>query len=519
MTQSTQKYNRSLSGSIGAGMKSLMSGGGRRYYILEHKVSSKYHKAGESQKIIVDQIELGRDPKCQVRFDESFGTVSRRHAAIVKDGDNWKLVQLSKTNSTYLNGHKVDGEWYLQNGDEIQLSTNGPKIGFIVPAGEKGLVKSIGLSQRLSLFRQQALRPYKQAIMALACVLILCLAGGIWKISSMDKQLEQKTRQIASIINQNATNQQIADSLARELVATNQQMGDYETRIREMARETEAAKKQARQAQAAAAEASSRASQSTSGGVPAGALKEQCFPYTYAIYQVKEVVKYPNGQVETDDNARLVGSGFLLSDGRFVSARHVTETYYYYHFNWGNEQINSMLLLQNAIVHNGGDIETTFVAISSTGDKIQFTNKQCKVDRSGDTSGTATLENGMTVALKKADVATSDWIAINTGKSGLPFDATMSGQLPIGTSLQILGFPYGRGGENPSAVSPISSHAEVARDGLDVNGTIMTSNDDTQSGNSGGPVFMLKDGRYTVVGILSGNTAGKGRVVPIKVVR
>ena len=122
MAQQTQTYKRSLAGSVGAGMKSVFGSEGRRFYTLIHKVSSKYHKAGESQQIIVDQIELGRDPACQVRFDESFTTVSRRHAAIVKDGDNWKLVQLSKTNSTYLNGRKVQNEWYLQNGDEIQLS-------------------------------------------------------------------------------------------------------------------------------------------------------------------------------------------------------------------------------------------------------------------------------------------------------------------------------------------------------------------------------------------------------------
>ena len=140
----SQTYKRTMSGSVGAGMKSLFGGSGRRFYTLEHKVSSKYHKAGETQQIIIDQIELGRASTCQVRFDESFTTVSRRHAAIVKDGDNWKLVQLSQTNSTYLNGHKVDKEWYLQNGDEIQLSTNGPKLGFIVTQGEKGLVKSIG---------------------------------------------------------------------------------------------------------------------------------------------------------------------------------------------------------------------------------------------------------------------------------------------------------------------------------------------------------------------------------------
>ena len=79
MAQATN-YKRTLGGSIGAGMKSVMGGDGRRYFILEHKVSSKYHKAGENQKIIVDQIEIGRDPKAQVRFDESFNTVSRYHS-------------------------------------------------------------------------------------------------------------------------------------------------------------------------------------------------------------------------------------------------------------------------------------------------------------------------------------------------------------------------------------------------------------------------------------------------------
>ena len=129
MAQATQTYKRSLSGSVGAGLSSVFGGGGRTYYILEHKVSSKYHKAGEAQEIIVDQIELGRDSKCQVQFDESFKTVSRRHAAIVRDGDNWKLIQLSQTNTTFLNGRPVQNEWYLQNGDEIQLSVNGKTHG------------------------------------------------------------------------------------------------------------------------------------------------------------------------------------------------------------------------------------------------------------------------------------------------------------------------------------------------------------------------------------------------------
>ena len=54
----TQNYKRTLAGSVGAGMGALMGASGRTYFILEHKTSSKYHQAGESQKIIVDQVEL-----------------------------------------------------------------------------------------------------------------------------------------------------------------------------------------------------------------------------------------------------------------------------------------------------------------------------------------------------------------------------------------------------------------------------------------------------------------------------
>lgn len=518
--QTTKPYKNTFSGSVGAGMGSIFAPGRKKYYILEHKVSSKYHRAGECQEIIVDNITLGRDSHCQVRFDESFKTVSRRHAAIVREGDTWKLVQISQTNSTFLNGRPIKTEWYLQNGDEIQLSVNGPKLGFIIPTGKKSTVGSIGLTRRLSLFRQQALRPYKTAITVLSCVLVLAVGGLAGWNYMLREDFVKQGEILAQQIDANKNNRAKADSLARALVENNKKMGDYEERMKQMAQETSIAKQQAKEAHAAAREANKRAAAAQkSSEVTSTALKDQCFPYTYAIYQVKQVIRQPNGEVEEDDDVNVVGTGFLLSDGSFVTARHVVETWYYYHFNWGDERINNMLMMENAIVHNGGDIVVTFVAVSNSGDQIQFTNKQCRMDRNNDDVGTGTLKDGTKIALKKAVDATTDWAVVKTSKSGLPFDSQLSVNLPIGTSLQVLGFPYGRGGENPKAPSPISSHAEVAREGLDVNGTIMTSNDDTQSGNSGGPVLVLKEQRYTVVGILSGSTAGKGRVVPIKAIR
>ena len=134
-----------------------------------------------------------------MRYDESFSTVSRRHAAIVKEGENWKIVQLSSTNSTFLNGHKVKNEWYLQNGDEIQLSVNGPKLGFIIPTGKRATVGSIGLTRRMSLFRQQALRPYKTAIATLACLIVLLSCGGGYKLYDLHQKNEHKARQKAGL--------------------------------------------------------------------------------------------------------------------------------------------------------------------------------------------------------------------------------------------------------------------------------------------------------------------------------
>ena len=175
-------YKQTLAGSVGAGIGSLFNASGKKYYILEHKTSTLYHKKGESQKIIIDEIELGRDAGCQVRFDEACDTVSRHHAAIVKDGEGWKLINLSKTNATLVNGQPINGEWHLNSGDEIRLSTRGPIMGFIIPQGAQATVDSIGLSERFTLFRQQALRPYKVATAILSVLVLAAIGLAVWAI-------------------------------------------------------------------------------------------------------------------------------------------------------------------------------------------------------------------------------------------------------------------------------------------------------------------------------------------------
>ena len=137
--------------------------------ILVHKVGSKYHRIDEEQKITGNYAEIGRDPKCQVRYDEHYETVSSRHAAIMKDDNHWKLFPLSRTNPIFVNGTMVQKEWYLQHGDEIQCAVNGPKLGFVISSVEKNTAESI----RSSRSGEQALWSYKRVITVSMCIIIL----------------------------------------------------------------------------------------------------------------------------------------------------------------------------------------------------------------------------------------------------------------------------------------------------------------------------------------------------------
>jgi hypothetical protein len=557
MAHQTQPYNRSFRGSLGAGMGSLIGGSGKTYYILEHKVSSKYHRAGESQEIIVNQIELGRDPKCQVRFDESFTTVSRRHAAIIRDGDRWKLIALSETNPTYLNGKVIQREWYLQNGDEIQLSANGPKLGFIIPTGNKATVGSIGLSRRLSLFRHQALRPYKQALTALSIVLLLVIAGAVgWGFYAHDqqKQLEAKYAQLEADkikIEEDAANLEaemlsIKENSLLDQAEKDKQLKDLEVRasglrntIAKTQSELEALKESGvkpaapKPAAPTTTPGAATAVAGTSGTAGAGtttateAFSEvtQCNAYVYSIFAEKWDITDIDGRVEEILRPNpTIGTGFLLNNGKFVTARHVIEPWVYYPYMSLNDEAEKFFVRLNLAAYNGGKVVVHYKAISGSGQTLTFRSDQFLSNRGGEVEidsvrfGTNSNGRPLYAYTRTSAIIRYDWACFDTGlQGGLNFN--FAPNLTPGTELEILGFPDGRGAENLNHIVPINSSCRLSRQGLDAESmTMMVSNENIEEGNSGGPVLHKNNGSYEVVGLVSGTTKRKGRIIPISAI-
>jgi hypothetical protein len=486
--------------SIGSGVKSVFGNAGRKYYILEYRTPSISHRLGEQQKIIVDYIELGRDSRCVVQFDASFQTVSRRHAAITAQDGQWKLTVLSGTNPTLVNGKPVAKMWFLRDGDEIQLSYEGPRLVFRTPSNNS--IKSIRLTQRLNLFRQQSLKPYKRMIILLSVILVLAVTFLSLQLWKQEAKIEEQKKQLSEMYSKAQKVEGNVDSLEKRIANDEKSRKALDRKLKNLEKIIRDAKKQAENGPV------------QGPGNKAGSEFAPLFPFVYFIQVDKIVVIYNQTSKEITDYS-WKGSGFLLSDGRFVTARHVIEPWYF--LNQSDPDFFTLVSLNN-IISGGGSVTTYFTAYSPDGSKFTFKSDDFRINRSTDEVLQTTDIDGNAVLLKiaKGSLDGTDCAYYQSGKKGgLEFSDTFSENLHMQDILYILGYPLGLGAENTTNISPIYGDCTVSADGLQ-GGVIYVTNRNFEHGNSGGPVFYQKEGIKYVVAIVSA-AAGEstGFLVPI----
>ena len=65
-----------------------------------------------------NSTSIGRDPQSEIFLDDV--TVSRKHAEVLRDGDNYVIVDLGSLNGTYLNSQPSNRERLVVS-DEVQI--------------------------------------------------------------------------------------------------------------------------------------------------------------------------------------------------------------------------------------------------------------------------------------------------------------------------------------------------------------------------------------------------------------
>lgn len=529
-TQSNVTGKKSFGQTVKQSMKVL---GGKEVpnYSLLFLSPTKNHKRGDHETIVYPYIELGRSSTCVVQYDETFPTVSRKHTALRFENGQVVVKQLSATNPTIVTRGANGGsefltengqETELHNGDELQLSADGPRLRFNATPTK---TSTLGMTQRLQLFRRQALKPYKQAVTAMAIMLVALSGLGFYLLNDTNNKLAAANEQIEE-----------SQSLIGEMIVEREQM---EKRLK-TANEAEAKKLRGQIAMAnrkikqiqeenlvakspvvvSGGGSSSGGASPVSASTDVRSLLSKHYGSVYYISVQDIKVHHPDGVVpvvfdQIASATKWSGTGFLTTDGKFITARHVIQGW---RFSPG---CDIKMLYLNASEMQGYKVSTIFLAESPTGDKFTFTNDEVQFSEDGDIVTDQYCKGNR---MKINNNSASDWAFVPMGskRGTIPYAEALSANLKTTNKVYSLGYSYGlqlQSNFNPSQLSPLYSTSDVAKDGL-TNGVINITSVGFGSGSSGGPVFAYHNGEMKAVGIVSHSIGGNiGGIIPLANVR
>lgn len=516
MARVTNKIEKGAK-SIGAGLK-MVGGANVSSFEIKFLTHTQSHGVGSHQTVVVPYAEIGRDSSCVISFDQSLQMVSRKHAAIERRGQEVYLIQLSETNQTLINGRPIHKEWPLRNGDEIQLSATGPRLKFLTGTAN---TTSIGLSKRIQLFAKQSLWPYRVALLGLFLLMAAGAAFAIYWLNNLqteNQQLQQAYQQIDAQTKKQEEALKNGDSIfldmqkqtAEKLAAVNQEKLALSQELKNVKKDIEKLRKTPPPAVKASPELVPQATIAAKADLPS--MLEQVKKHVYFLRM------YLTIEGELDHAFVGSGTGFLLSDGRFVTARHCIEPWAYASLE-KNKQSDEEWLIINWLYHNSPKKTVRLdLEIVSPENKITYV----AADKFNSNSQKDLFYNDIDVGYGAGKIQLAspedgnDWAyyTINAADiAGIKSDAEAANYLKSGTVLHVLGYTYGIETAK-DAPSPFYSTANVSQNGL-VQGLINVTNLGFAEGNSGGPVFIEKDGQLVNVGLVSGARSVLGIVVPI----
>jgi pSer/pThr/pTyr-binding forkhead associated (FHA) protein len=496
----------------------MLAGGATSSFTLEFLTDTGKHAANTCQVVVVPYIELGRDRTCGIRFGEDTPTVSRRHASLERKGTRVNLLNLSATNQTLVNGRPVLREWPLNNGDEIQLSADGPRLRFISATGKA----PVAFTARLQLFARQALRPYRYAVLALAALVGLSTATAAWLLYRVDADKDH-LRQMAHSIEAQLTAQQRAQArgdsvalaernrLAERLAVANQENENFQKSLAAQGKVLRALTRPAAPEPAKATVSAPPAPSAADAVVMARRTA------VYALYvlltvtdrqgKVLELAGEGGRPVRLENYLVGTGTGFVLDDGRFLTARRWVEPWAY-----PRDAQDVLHLYANFVHHNGGKASVRLVAAAPDGPELTLPGDQFTVPRTGDRAVVGDFGFGEGKIAVASATGDGGWATCKVPVPGAA--AAPQATLGAGTRVHLLGYEIPADVQAGPAGNP--TYARLTLGAADpATGYWSAGDGRPEPGNFGGPVFVLHEGKPLVAGMLVPGPDGKGRVVPI----
>ncbi|MBK9221950.1 MAG: FHA domain-containing protein [Saprospiraceae bacterium] len=566
-TTTLNPHKQGLAKTIGQGI-STIGGSSSVFYTLFYLDGTVSKQAGDHDTVVVSEIFLGRDRDCLVRYGDTRPTVSRKHAVLRWENGVVVLHHLSKTNSTYVNDQEVFGQRPLQNGDVIKLSSDGPRMRFNVAEPGQG-VRGMRMTERLSLFAKQGLRPYRNAIVILSALLLIAASFATYYAVKTNDQIEVlkvKQKEIDVLSNKMTDSEKELNKLESQNSDDANRINDLKSQINRYKTNIDVLRNDVRnldnkttnlnhelitnsnntttQPEVNTTQVLSENPKSSYDN----ALEELEKDIYYVYVERIEIINSKGELAEVKLNAEWEfwgATGFMTKDGDFITARHVIEPWKY--FNPELKELSTSMFGPCSLIHllsicefNNINFTVYYKALSKNGNSFTFTNKECNSDPSKDyisKTDEALDKCSKTLAdlaksifksnlkkyndFKSSKRGYTDWTAMRMHniKSNLEMSRDI---IPIkGETLFTLGYPLLSSIQenfDKSKLEPALGTMVVSQGGAKNNVTNV-SNHSFTPGNSGGPVFVKRNGKYICVGLVSAASNGIGFVVPCANVR
>ena len=219
------------------------------------------------------------------------------------------------------------------------------------------------------------------------------------------------------------------------------------------------------------------------------------------------------------------GTGFLLEDGRFVTARRVVEPWFYY---WstsiGEDNKGNIWTLGDlqACVNAGLKVEGNFTAYSPAQTSFKFSTSEMtksapKLKKYIETYKVSRylrriVDSSIGIYVYDTKSSAEDWATLGKRDQlnvvdGLKYSASASLSPKSGEDVIILGYPHSDGFSNSLTVNPEQRKNTINSPDLNDVNVIEMATKRFYKGADGAPVLQNIGGVWTVIGIL-GHTDG-----------
>lgn len=528
-------------------------------YTLLFLDPSLKNKEGEHENIVLPNITIGRGDKCHVRYGDNYNTVSREHVSISYGDDKFVLNHnTAASNPTFVNGKQAMGPTPLQNGDEIQLSSQGPRFRFMT--GQMGQSK-MGFTARLGSAVGQAIRPYKRAVMALAFLFIAALGFGIYSIfqnKGLSEDLEQSSFAIESLnqeINSKSTEvaglekkvKSIANKNSKESQALTEQLNNSKMELENNRRQLaelqkvqqssrdkiaalEAEKAQQEEAKLAAEEETDdveieepedRSAEAEKVPLPVETANFKSLSQG-AVFMIvatsiefmshKGFKKLDASKLDPDSGSDALWSGtaFLTENGKLITARQNIQPWRF--INENPEEYKEYYQSINQIELEFGDVNVIFELYDETG-KLQILESKEAILDDGDDEviKQKVLDKNSRrnkVEVKQCTNPSTNWAyfpIVGTKSNVQTVSKKAASKLSEGTELIGIGYASGQATKPGQNLSPLFFKGGIVNK---TKGMINASNILFPTGTIGGPAYAKVDGDYKVVGIVGPKSVG-----------